>query len=177
MLRLLFLSSTSLVVLAACGDDECGPGAAPDFGIHAASADVSLTYGNLTSGQNNDCPDPDAPSGVVSLTIQGSQQDGPGLLTLCIARPDKIASGELPFGVGQVQIIDLNGEADGCSFTIDRMRPTLGTASTSGLCDNGANPAGYALTVDGNLSLTRTCPTMNDTIAVSFTGTAAIANQ
>jgi hypothetical protein len=171
MLRSLFLSSTSLLV--ACGDDVCGPGDAPAFGLVAGNDDVALVFGNITSGLNNDCPDPMAPAGIVSMTLQGMQQGGPGLLTLCIGRPDLIAKQELTFGTA-VRIIDLNGEVEGCTYSIDSLRPVLGSASASGLCDNGADAAGYALTVDGALSLRRMCPTTSDTIAVSFDGTAAI---
>jgi hypothetical protein len=178
MQRLLFLSITSLATLAtlgACGDDTCGPGDAPDVGILASSADVTLAFGSLTSGQNNDCPDPDAPGGIVSVTIQGSQQDGPGLLTLCVGRPDLLADGSIPLGTAGARIIDLNGsDAAGCMYAFDSSRPVTGEVTSKGLCDNGASDAGYALTVDGNVSLKRTCVTTIDTIAVSFQGTAAV---
>lgn len=186
MQRLLSLSSTSLALfslatlgaLSACGDDTCGPGVAPDFGILASSADVTLNYGNLRSGQNNDCPDPAAPSGVISLTIQGMQLNGPGLLTLCVGRPDLLADGSIPLGLAGARIIDLNGDDDaGCMYAFDSSRPVTGTVSSTGLCDNGADTSGYALTVDGNVSLKRTCVTTIDTIAVSFDGTAAIAHE
>jgi hypothetical protein len=180
MQRLLFLSSISLAVLAlapGCGDD-CGPGNAPDFGILATSADVTLNFGNFTSGQNNDCPPTGAPAGVVSLTVQGMEKDRPGLLTLCIARPDLLEDGSIPLGMAGATIIDLNGTDEaGCSYTIDRSRPVAGTVSASGLCDYGANPAGYALTVDGNVSLSRNCVTTIDTIAVAFEGTAAVKHE
>ena len=93
MSRSRFLSATSLVVAAlaqgGCGDDSCGPGGASDVGLVAGSDMVTLTYGHLTAGANNDCPAADAPAGVVSLTISGTQTDGTGLVTLlailCIA--------------------------------------------------------------------------------------------
>ncbi len=172
MLRSLFLSSISLL-LVACGDDVCGPGNAATFGIAASSADVALVFGNITSGLNNDCPDPDAPAGIVSMTLQGTQQNGPGLLTLCIGRPDLLATQPLTFGTS-VRIIDLNGEVEDCTYSFDSTRPVLGDATATGLCDNGANAAGYALTVDAALSMRRMCPAMNDTIAVTFEGTSAI---
>ena len=173
MLRSLFLLTTSSLVVAACGDDTCGPGSAQGAGLLASSADVVLNYGSLTSGPNNDCPDAAAPAGVTSLTIQGAQVGGPGLLTLCIGRPDLLASGPLQLGT-EVRIIDLNGEANSCQYAFESARPVQGTASTSGLCDNGKNSAGYALTVDGALSLKRTCNTAIDTIAVTFDGTVAV---
>jgi hypothetical protein len=177
--RFLSIISVTLVVaslLGACGDDTCGPGDAPDVGILASSADVTLKYGTLFSGQNNDCPDPAAPAGVVSVTIQGSQQDGTGLLTLCVGRPDLLAAGPIPLGTAGARIIDMNGDdAAGCMYAFDSSRPVAGTVSSKGLCDNGADAAGYALTVDGNVSLKRTCTTTIDTIAVSFQGTAAVS--
>ena len=48
MLRLLFLSSTSLS-LVACGGNECGPGDAPDYGLFASSSDVTITFGATAS--------------------------------------------------------------------------------------------------------------------------------
>jgi len=180
MQRLLFLSSTSLALLSVapgCSDD-CGPGDAPDFGILATSTDVTLNFGNFTSGQNNDCPATDAPAGVVSLTIEGMQKDGTGLLTLCVGRPDLLQKGPIALGLMGARIIDLNGDdANGCTYAVDISRPVMGTVSASGMCDNGANAAGYALTVDGNVSLKRTCVTVIDTIAVSFDGTAAIKHE
>ena len=180
MLRLLFLSTTSLVALATagCSDDACGPGNAKQSGLLASSADVVLNFGALTSGPNNDCPDGTAPAGVTSLTIQGIQLDGPGLLTLCIPRPDKLQNDPLPLGmVDGVRIIDLNGTVEGCTYEFESLRPVSGTVSTTGMCDNGQTTAGYALIVDGSLSLRRMCPTMNDTIAVDFAGTVAVEGR
>lgn len=179
MQHLLFLSTTSLLAVASlggCSDDAaCGPGNAQDAGLLASSADVVLNFTNLTSGPNNDCPDGTAPSGVTSLTIQGTQLEGNGLITLCIPRPDLLTKGPLQFGT-DVRIIDLSGnDMAGCNYDIERLRPLTGSASATGLCDNGASSAGFALTVNGALSLTRTCMTANDTIAVTFTGTVAIA--
>jgi hypothetical protein len=179
MLRSLFLSSTSflLVVLVGapgCSDDACGPPkGAQDAGLLASSADVVLNYGNITSGPNNDCPVADAPEGVISLTLQGNQLEGTGLLTLCIPRPDLLQKGTRQLGA-DVRIIDLSGDKDGCTYTFEQLRPATGDVSVEGMCDNGRDLAGYAITIDGALSLKRTCATMNDTIAVSFTGTVAV---
>jgi hypothetical protein len=176
MLRLLFLSSTSVLVAASgCSDDSCGPASGTqDAGLLASSAEVVLNYGNLTSGPNNDCPDPEAPMGVVSLTLEGKQIDGPGLLTLCIGRPDLLQTGELPLGGSTVRIIDLNGTVGDCDYEFESLRPVTGTVASQGLCDNGQNLAGYAITVDASLSLRRMCPTVSDTIAVSFAGTVSL---
>lgn len=171
MLRLLFLSSISATLLSGCNGDECGPGDAPDTGLIAGDVANKLTYGSLTSGANNDCPDPAAPAGVISLTISGVQTDGTGLLTLCVPRPDQLTAG-VTLGTG-VKIEDLNGTSNGCTYALEKTRPINGTAKATGVCDNGAS-GGYALTLDGNISLTKTCPTSNETLAVKFTGTVAV---
>jgi hypothetical protein len=176
MWRLLFLSSISggLLATGCNGDDECGPGSAPASGLTASSADVSLVYGGLSSGANNDCPDPDIPIGeIVSVTIEGSQQDTGSLVVFCLPRPDKLANETLQLGTG-LRIIDFNGEKDGCTYAFEASRPVTGTVSSSGICDNAEDPAGWALTIDGNISLRRTCPAATDTIAVSLTGTVAV---
>jgi len=180
MQRSLFLSITSLVVsLAAsgCGDDSCGPGDASDTGLQLSSADVQITFGGITSGANNDCPAPDAPDGVISLTLQGLQVDGPGRVTLCVSRPDLLQKGPVALGGTSVLIIDLKGDVGGCMYDYESMRPVSGTVSAEGYCDNGTNSAGYALVVDGNVSLNRVCPTATDIIAVSFGGTVAVTAE
>jgi hypothetical protein len=176
MLRSLFLLTTSLLAFG-CGDDSCGPGGAQAFGTYLSSSDVTLLFGGMTYSQNNDCPDTvtPAPDGVVSLTLEGTQNTGMGRITLCIPRPDLLAGGQ-PLGTALgVHIIDLSGDDDnGCHYAINSLRPITGTATSTGLCDNGASKAGFALTVDGNVSLDRMCTTMSDTIAVAFQGTSAI---
>lgn len=176
MLRLLFLSTTSLalVALPGCSDDACGPGDAPESGLLASSADVALNYGDLTSGPNNDCPDGTAPMGVTTLTIQGSLVGGQGLLTLCIPRPDLLQKGPVQLG-SAVRIIDLNADAvEGCDYEFEALRPVTGEVSVKNMCDNGQTPKGYILTVDGALSMRRMCPTISDTIAVTFAGTVGV---
>jgi hypothetical protein len=174
MQRSLFLLITSVVAAGCGGDDSCGPGDATQSGLFLSSADVTINFGNVTAGLNNDCPDPMAPEGVVSMTLQGTQVDGSGRVTLCVSRPDKLADG-VPLGGTSVQIVDLKGDLDGCMYDFESLRPVAGDVSASGLCDDGASSAGFALTVDGSVSLDRTCPTMSDIIAVSFAGTVAVA--
>lgn len=175
MRRLRFLSIISGVLAAGCGgDDECGPGDAPATGLVAGNADVSLTYGNLTSGANNDCPDPMAPEGVISLTIEGTQADSASLIVFCLSRPDLLQSMDLPLGTSGLRIIDFNGMKDDCTFAFESSRPVTGTVHATGLCDNGEDPAGWALGINGNISLRRTCTTATDTIAVTLSGTVAV---
>jgi hypothetical protein len=184
--RSLFLSSISLLLLllsAGCpSDDEtCGPSGAPTAGIVAGDIDVEITYGNLEAGINNDCPDTDAPEGVISVSIHGTQVDGPGLLTLCISRPDLIATQEQALGPdlpgSAVHVVDVTGTVDNCTYELDPNRIPTGKATTAGMCGvNGADPAGFSLTLDGAVGLLRTCPTGPvQTVQVLLTGRVAVA--
>jgi hypothetical protein len=175
MQRLLFLSSISGLLIAGCGDDDCGPGDAPAVGLVASSSEVTLTYGNLISRAGNDCPEVDPSTGIVSVSIEGKHTDGPGLVTFCIPRPD-LLDGGVSIGSG-LRIIDFNAEKDGCEFQIAQGSVPTGTARATGICDNGKNKAGFALTVEGNVVLRRTCPTSTDMIAVSLAGTVAVTSR
>lgn len=186
--------SSSLVVglgalalaLAACpggGDDAppdaqaCGPGDAPAAGVVASGDQVTLTFGNLTSGLNNDCPAADAPEGVVSVTIAGTQTDGDGLFTVCIERPDLLAAPQAlgPDVLGSpIHVVDVVGASNGCTFRYDDALQATGTLTATGVCDLGANPAGYAIALDGTLELERTCGEAVDTVTVTLTGEAAV---
>ena len=183
-----FLSCTSrplalALALAAgttgCGEDSCGPGGAPAGGLVASNDAVTVTYGQLTSGLNNDCPAADAPSGVISMTIAGTQSDGSGLVTLCISRPDLLAHQALALGgdtaSAEVRVIDLTGTANNCALKLDVTQSVSGTAMTSGLCGNGGDPAGFALVVDGAVTLTRTCSATIDSVVVTVRGRVAVA--
>jgi len=178
-----FLSITSLAAASAvggCSDDACGPSGAPEVGLVASGSAVTLTYGHLTAGRNNDCPASDAPSGVVSLTLQGIQTDGAGRLTLCVGRPDRLAGQALALGLdasSPVQIVDFAGAASNCTLAIDRATPPTGTASASGVCGNGGDPAGFALVLDGAATLTRTCGATVDAVPVTIRGRVAVASQ
>jgi hypothetical protein len=175
MQRLLFLSITSAALVTGCGDDECGPAGAPQYGLLASSADVTLTYGNLTAGANNDCPDPMAPAGVISMTIMGSQMGGGGILTFCVPRPDLLSGGR-QLG-SEFRIIDLSGDdANGCMYSLESTRLPTGGAQAMGICDNGKNSAGFALSIDGNISFRRTCPASTDTISVTLNGIVAVTS-
>lgn len=177
--RSLFLSCISLAALASCSDDSCGPGDAPKVGLVAGSVDVTLTYGNMTSRAGNDCPDPDAPTGVVSVSIEGEQTDGTGgLITLCVPRPDLLMAGDRKLGLtistADIRIIDLHGSSGSCTYALDSTRPPTGTGGATGVCGNGTDKAGFALELDGAISLRRTCGATVDTIAVKLTGSVAV---
>ena len=177
MWRSLCLLSTSLLLaLGGCSDDTCGPGGAAADGLVASASGVTLTYGAMDGGLNNYCPDPAAPAGVVSLTVHGTQTDGTGQITLCIPRPDTISKQTMPLGPDvssgtDVRLVDLEGMAAGCAFTLGNT--VTGTVKTSGLCGNGADNAGFALTIDATVQLDRAC--MTDTIDVQLAGTIAVA--
>src|SRR5262249_19536219 len=146
-----FLLSTSLAALAGatgCSDDSCGPGNAPTTGLAASGGGATLTFGSLTGSPHNDCPARDAPSRVTSLSIEGTQTDGQGRITLCVGRPDLLGKQSLALGIdaaAQVRVIDLAGSAASCSFAVDRGQTATGTASATGLCGNGSDAAGFAL--------------------------------
>lgn len=174
-----FLLAISLAFLVACDDDDapaCGPGDAPAE-LAASGGGETLTYSMFEGGPNNDCPDPAAPEGVTALSISGKQVGGTGFFTLCIGRPDKL-DGELALGINMngnaVRIVDSGGDAAGCTFDVDSATPPTGTAIATGLCDNGANPAGFALTVDGTYSVERTCGAAVDTVTMTVNGTVAV---
>ena len=160
-----------------CGDD-CGPDGAPSAGLVASSDTVALTYGNLTSLLGNDCPDPAAPEGVISLSIEGRQTTGIGLVTFCIPRPDLLLEGDRTLGTAtsnaDVRIIDVSGMADNCTFTFDSTRLPTGAAQATGVCANGDSPDGFALSIDGAISLRRTCGATMDTVSVTLRGRVAI---
>ncbi len=177
------ITSALLVLLAGCpSDDECGVGDAPANGLAASSADVTIRYTNLTSLLGNDCPAMDAPEGVVSVSIEGQQEGGTGLITLCIPRPDLLMQGDRSIGTSlaqaDVNIFDLTGsDAAGCTYAFDSTRPPTGTATGSGVCKNGDDPAGFAIDLDARVSLRRTCNGTTDSIAVTLVGRAAVARR
>jgi hypothetical protein len=186
-----FLSATRLGAVAAIaalgapgcggGGDSCGPGDAPDVGLVATGGDATLTFGGLRAGPNGDCPASGAPNGLISLTIDGTGSDG--IITLCVSRPDLLASQpqalalDVPGSDAPARIVDLSGTASGCTFQIDSTHPASGTVSSTGLCDNGSDAAGFALVVDAALSLTRTCGATIDSIAVTLRGRVAVSRR
>jgi hypothetical protein len=183
MQRSLCLSVISAALAASgCGDDTCGPGGAPSRGLTASSTDATLVFGDLTFLAGNDCPDPDAPAGVISLSLEGFQTDGgAGRITLCIPRPDLLMSGArtlgTPTSTADVRIIDLNGTAASCTFAFDSSRAPTGSATATGVCSNGIDPAGFALSIDAAVTLRRTCGAAVDTIDVTLAGEVAIAER
>lgn len=180
-----FRSRTNLAALAVCalagcgGDDDCGPDGAPDASLVAAGDGLALTFGEMSAGLNNDCPAADAPAGVTSLTVHGTQVDGDGFITLCIERPDLIGDRAQALGprlgAAEVHVVDVSGAANNCTYALDTAQAPTGTASASGVCGDGADPAGFALVLDGALSLVRTCGTATSSVAFTLRGRIAVA--
>ena len=165
MWRLAFLSIIS------CSDGspaKCGAGSAPPT-IDVTAGTVTLTYDTLESGANNDCPDPMAPAGVISMTIERLT---PPLITICIPRPDKLDAG-LTFG-SDAHLVDAGGSAGSCTYQLDHTMPITGTISSTGLCNNGGSA--FSLTIDAQFSELRTCGTQ-DTVAATISGTVEITPQ
>lgn len=176
MWRLASLSITSVVCVWACSDPAkpkpdafCGAsGAGSALSLVAGSA--TIEYTDLRAGANNDCPDPMAPAGVISMTIQRLT---PPLLTICVPRPDKLDGG-LAIGT-DVHLVDAGGSAGSCTYQLDHTAaaPT-GTISSTGLCNNGGSP--FTLTIDATFTELRTCGTQ-DTVTATLSGTATIMPQ
>lgn len=172
MRKLVVLLGTCGLATSGCSEDQCGPAGAPAFGLIASSPDLTLTFGDLMSGQNNDCTDRTVPDVVISLTLQGTQMDSMNPIVFCVPRPDDLSEG-VAFGDG-FRFEDFNAEANGCTFELAKETEPTGTARASGLCDDGANPAGYALTLAGSVMLLRTCSGIAETIPFQLRGTTGV---
>ena len=181
MTRLFFVLLITAGASAAvgCSGDDCGPGDAPADGLSIDVTGTTLTYGDGTTSPNNDCSVADAPT---SLTIDIAQVDpAPAMrraLILCVPRPDLLGD---PLAltsdaeVTGVQVIDIFADADGCLISLDRSRAITGTATFTGACDGGADPAGYALALASDLPATRACSGMPDeAITITLSGELAI---
>ncbi len=176
-----------LISLAgACGDDgaTCGTEGAAADGLVASASAITITYTGLTAGPNHDCPAADAPAGVESLTLMGTQENGTGLFTACVPRPDLLAADQT-IGLAMnaaFSLVDLSGsDPHGCVYAVDRTVPPTGTAKAEGICDAGTNKAGFALDVMGTVSVKMsamqpascTAP-ITTTFAVTLAGRAAV---
>lgn len=168
-------------LFAACsGDDDgdCGPGdAAGDLAVVLPN-DAEVSFGGLHAGANNDCPFEGAPT---SITIAGTQStpEGTGFLTLCLPQPDQIGSAAIDLDSGDlIQVVDLVGEdADGCEVRVDRA-DGLGDAIATfeGVCDDGVHPDGFAVSLSGALTFSRTCGAdLPELIDVVLSGRAPVS--
>ena len=157
------LALLAALALAGCGggDETCGPASSTTDEVDLAPAEGEpVVFGEFHSSANNDCTAPGG--GPTSLTIQGTQVDPADptrFLVLCLPSPDLI--GDQPVSIADdslVQLIDLVAiAADGCRVELDRDRAPSGAVSFGGYCDDGSDPAGYALSFDVQVPVLRTC--------------------
>ncbi len=161
----------------------CGTGDAPAAAITVTGGGRSRSFGAFIAAANNDCPAADSPTGLVSVTVFGAQVEaGAAFVTLCLPRPDLLHDGDTfalepdsqPVAAGsRVQLIDVQSEFDdGCRRTLPR--DVTGTARFEGVCGDGVDPAGFALTLDGGATVDETCPGL-PTVAVAVTISGRVA--
>jgi hypothetical protein len=177
---------TALAILAcSCGgggDKDCGPTDTTPAGLSLSDGSATnLFFAELMAGANNDCTP--TGSGVISLTIQGAQTDGVGFITFCIPRPQDLGSAlalgsDAPGDEPAAILEDLEAATtDGCMYSFDPSATLTGTVRATGICDDGTNPAGFALVVAATLSVTGSGGSGCGTLSVQLAGTAAVAHQ
>lgn len=123
----------------------------------------------------NDCPAPGVdPSVVVSLTVSGTQMGGTGLINFCIPRPDQMNQADISLGT-DVKLDTIDGSDAACSYALDKSHIPTGKVHADGVCSDGTDPAGFALTFDGFVGLTQTCgSTAPVSVSVRLSGTVAV---
>jgi len=177
-------AAVALVAAAAagCSGDSCGPGDAPAAGVTLTVAGETVSYGGFTASENNDCTISGA--GVISVSVHGSQTGSGSALTLCLPRPDLLGADPVALVPGRVppqpddrvQIIDLSASlSGGCTLARDPAAAPSGTAGFAGYCDGGRDPAGYALSLSGQVPLVRTCGTTVDNLTGTLAGRVAVS--
>lgn len=173
-MRALLATLPCLCLAAACGGDDdetCGPGDAA-----GGLAVGDLTFDDFRSSPNNDCT-PMQGREPTSVTIQGDQSapDGAGFLVLCLPRPDEIGGDPISLAdTDRVQVVDLFGkDADDCTVRVDDASDA--SVTFTGFCADGTDDAGYALALEGTISVTRTCG-VDDPVAedLEVSGTTAV---
>jgi hypothetical protein len=179
MLRSSFLSSTSVLLLTACPspDPTCGVGTITASTLGASGGGDTLTYGEWRASNNNDCPDPNAPTDVVSVTINAAQTSPPGTASvgLCLPRPDLVAeTGEatLTLGSADLQVTDVQGALGGANCRWHDARNLTGTAHLTGFC-GADHPDGFAIAITGTATVTRSCDgAADEDVTVTLSGAA-----
>jgi hypothetical protein len=176
-----FIGALALVAgFAGCGDDAvCGPpeGADPD-GIGATTPGGPVTWGDFDSSPNNDC-------GMQSLSVHGFQATpvlAGGItppITLCIPQPSAIGADPITPGFTDddtVRLVDFaGGDAEDCTFTVDRDVALAMTVAFTGFCDDGANAAGYGISRAGSVAVKRDCAGTITDATVQLSGTAPVS--
>jgi hypothetical protein len=148
----------ALAVGCGPGNTVCGPGSASATGLAASGSGLSFIYRGSMEGANNDC----TPTGrmVISVTIELVQDNGTGFLTFCIPRPDELATdltigSDMPGNEPPAALISFEGtSADGCVYAYNPGATTTGSLHATGVCNDGAGSSGFALTVDGSMTMT-----------------------
>lgn len=173
----LLLGAILLLASSCNGDDVvCGPGTAPAAGLIADIGTAQVTFGAFTSSVNNDCTPPEG--GPTSITVDGTQVDQPNFhITFCLPRPAELGSD--PVAVTDVQhleVIDINARLDeNCLLILDRTRAGTGTVTFAGYCDDGVDPAGYAMDFSATLPGTRICTgNQQEPVDIALTGSVAV---
>jgi hypothetical protein len=177
--------AVAALAAAACSDDAtCGPGAIGATGLTLTIGAETVTYGGFTASANNDCTI--AGSGVISVSVHGAQVGGSAALTLCLPRPDLLGAEAAPLAASRVppladdrvQVIDASAAlAAGCTAAIDPTLAPAGTARFDGYCADGADPAGYALSLTGTVPVRVTCPGGTTAMTATLGGAVAVAPQ
>ncbi len=181
--RLATLLGLALAATAAgCSDDAaCGPGDAPTAGVTLTVAGETITYGGFVASMNNDCTI--AGSGVISVTIHGSQSDATQALTLCLPRPDLLTATPVdlvrdptpPLADDRAQVVDVSANlAGGCTVAKDPAGTPTGTATFVGYCADGYDPAGYAIAFAGEVPLVRTCGAIEAQVTGTLGGRVSV---
>jgi hypothetical protein len=176
-IELLALAALAALITAACsGGPSCGPGDIAGDGLSLAGTGVDVRYSDLHASANNDCPDPGAPAGVVSLTISGKQTGETFPIVLCIPRPDRLDGRDVHLDQ-DVKIVDLGANlGGGCTLARASAAPS-GTVGADGVCNNGKDAAGFALRFDGTVPMTKTCGASTTPIDLALTGSVAVAGK
>lgn len=168
------------IALAGCGGGsggggECGPDIATGV-MTATDADdtVALELDNFVALPADQCPDPAAPEGTISLTIRGSHVESGGAFVICVPRPDRLqATGHA--GAGEIELSGFEATQDGCSFEPSPGAGGFGGLDVGGFCDGGADPAGFRMSTSIQISTRRDCAGTVTTVQLLFAGTVEVA--
>lgn len=160
------------MLLPGCSDDaSCGP-SEEAAGIEATVGTMSATFSSFTAGANNDCPNAGSPT---SVTVSGSQEGDSGSVILCLSQPEVIGDSSLEVSYdGPVQLVSVAVQLD-CPVIVDRsMMPAL-SATFSGFCGDGVDPAGFTLALEGTVPATKQCQGQPDeAVTISLDGSATV---
>jgi len=146
--------------LSGCGSSKtCGASPAAQeglgVGVPEESGPQEWTVNSMTAHRNDQC------AGSDNLTI-----DAPGIVTFCVPDAGKLEAG---VDLGTATVLAFNDPFKICSMTLDPARPPTGRLTASGLCDDGTDPAGFALVVEANVPVIRKCGAGQRTAYVAAT--------